>query len=90
MFLRKSYQAQKGTTRDFFRICERLIKDGLLHFKCMHSKSASFAFLYANMQNGFSLFMQSKRSFEVISWCSGCLSGFLSVRISLEFSELFF
>ena len=88
MFLRKSYQAQKGTTRDFFRICERLIKDGLLHFKCMHSELASFAFSHANMQNGFSLFKQSKLSFEVISWCSGCLLGFLSVKISLEFSEL--
>jgi len=59
-----------------------------LHFKCMHSESASFAFSYANMQNGFSLFMQSNLSFEVISRCSGSLSGFLSVRISLEFLEL--
>jgi len=59
-----------------------------LHFKCMHSELATFAFSYANMQNGFSLFMQSKLDFKVISWCSGCLLGFLSVRISLEFLEL--
>jgi hypothetical protein len=59
-----------------------------LHFKCMQLESTSFAFSHASMQNGFSLFMQSKLNFEVISWCSGCLSGFLSVRISLEFSEL--
>jgi len=60
-----------------------------LHFKCMHSESASFAFSHTNMQNGFSLFMQSKLSFKVISWCSGCLSGFfIGVKISLEFSEL--
>jgi hypothetical protein len=59
-----------------------------LHFKRIQLKSTSFAFSHANMQNDFSLFMQSKLSFEVISWCLGCLSGFLSVRISLEFLEL--
>ena len=57
------------------------------HFKCKQLESISFAFSHANMQNDFSLFMQSKLSFNVISWGSGCLSGFLSVRISLEFSE---
>jgi len=59
-----------------------------LHFKRMQLESTSFAFSHANMQNDFSLFMQSKLSFEVISWCLGYLSGFLSVRISLEFLEL--
>jgi len=59
-----------------------------LHCKCMQLESTSFAFSHVNMQNGFSLFMQSKLSFEVISWCLGCFSGFLDVRISLEFSEL--
>jgi hypothetical protein len=38
-----------------------------LHFKGIHSESASFAFLHANMQNGLSLFMHPKLSFEVIS-----------------------
>jgi hypothetical protein len=71
------HKAQKGTASDFFKICERMIKMAFLHFKCMQLESTSFAFSHANMQNGFSLFMQSKLSFEVISWCSGCLSGFL-------------
>jgi len=46
------------------------------HFKHMHLGSVSFAFLHVNMQNGFSLFIQLKLSFEVISWCLGCSSGF--------------
>jgi hypothetical protein len=55
----------------------------------MKLETTSFAFSHANMQNDFSLFMQSKLSFKVISWCSGCLSGFfIGFRISLEFSEL--
>jgi hypothetical protein len=51
-----------------------------LHFKCIHSELASFAFSHANMQNGLSLFMQPKLSFEVISWHLGCSSGFLGYQ----------
>jgi len=59
-----------------------------LHFKCMQLESTNFAFSHADIQNGFSLFMQPKLNFEVISWRLGCFSGFMGVRISLEFSKL--
>jgi hypothetical protein len=51
-----------------------------LHFKGIHSESASFAFLHANMQNGLSLFMHPKLSFEVISWHLGCFLGFIGYQ----------
>jgi hypothetical protein len=60
------------------------------HFKRMHSELESFAFFHANMQNGFSLFMQLKLSFEVDSWCL-CFSNFLGVWLGycLNFQNLF-
>jgi hypothetical protein len=82
------YIRLKKGLQGIFSIVKGLSKMAFLHFKCMHSELASFAFSHANMQNGFSLFKQSKLSFEVISWCSGCLSGFIGVRISLEFPQL--
>jgi hypothetical protein len=54
----------------------------------MQLESTNFAFSHADIQNGFSLFMQPKLNFEVISWRLGCFSGFMGVRISLEFSKL--
>jgi len=77
IFQEKYIRLKKGLQGIFLEFVKGLSKMVFLHFKCMHSESASFAFSHANMQNGFSLFMQSKLSFEVISWCSGCLSGFL-------------
>jgi len=41
------------------------------HFKYMYLELVSFVFFYVNMQNGFSLFIQLKVSFEVILWCLG-------------------
>ena len=61
----------------------------------MHSELVSFAFFHANMQNGFSLFIQLKLNFEVISWClsyssgfSKCMTTFLGDHLNLQNSSI--
>ena len=67
----------KGDYKWFFvSIVKGLSKIVFSHFKRMYLESVSFAFFHANMQNGFSLSIQLKLNFEVISWCFGCSLGF--------------
>jgi hypothetical protein len=82
---KKHYQAQKGTAKDIFQPCERIIKDGLSSSQ-MHAFRIGKPCFHASMQNYFSLFIQIKLNFGVTSWCFLCFfffsfffSGFLGV-----------
>jgi hypothetical protein len=88
---KKCYQAQKGTAKDIFQPCERIIKDGLSSSQ-MHAFRIDKPCFHTNMQNDFSLFIQIKLSFRVTSWCFCFFQvfseyGYLS-KESLEFPEL--
>jgi len=63
---KKHYQAQKGTAKDIFQPCERIIKDGLSSSQ-MHAFKIGKPCFHANMQSDFSLFIQIKLSFRVTS-----------------------
>jgi hypothetical protein len=76
-FQKNTTRLKRGLQGIFLEFVKELSKMAFLHFKRMQLESTSFAFSHANMQNDFSLFMQSELSFEVIPWCLGCLSGFL-------------
>jgi len=78
IFQEKRIRLKKELQRIFFSIVKGLSKMVFPHFKRMHSESVSFVFFYTNTQNGFSLFIQLKLSFEVISWCLDSFSGFFS------------
>jgi len=56
----------------------------------MHLEPVSFAFFHANMQYGFSLLIQLKLSFEVISWCLGYSSGFSRCMTTFLWISLIF
>ena len=64
---KKHYQAQKGTAKDIFQPCERIIKDGLSSSQ-MHAFRIGKPCFHASMQNDFSLFIQIKLNFGVTSW----------------------
>jgi len=78
-YFQKTLPGSKGTARDFFRICERVIKDGLSSSQ-MHAIRIGKPCVHASIQSDFSLFMQIKLSFRVTSWCLGCLSGFFECQ----------
>jgi len=65
---KKHYQAQKGTAKDIFQPCERIIKYGL-SLSQMHAFRIGKPCFHASMQNDFSLFIQIKLNFGVTSWC---------------------
>jgi hypothetical protein len=88
---KKHYQAQKGTAKDIFQPCERIINDGLSSSQ-MHAFRIGKPCFHANMQSDFSLFIQIKLSFRVTSWCFCFFQvfseyGYLS-KESPEFPEL--
>jgi hypothetical protein len=62
----KNVLDSKEDSKVFFSIVKGLSKLAFPHFKRMYSESVSFAFFHVNMQNGFSLSIQLKLSFEVI------------------------
>jgi hypothetical protein len=76
LFFKKNVLGSKEDSKGFFSFVKGLSKLAFSHFKRMYSESVSLAFFHLNMQNGFSLSIQLKLSFEVISWCLGCSSGF--------------
>jgi hypothetical protein len=59
---KKHYQAQKGTAKDIYQPCERIIKDGLSSSQ-MHAFKIGKPCFHASMQSDFSLFMQIKLRF---------------------------
>jgi len=59
---KKRYQAQKGTAKDIFQPCERIIKDGLSSSQ-MYALRICKPCFHASMQSCFSLFIQLKLSF---------------------------
>jgi len=67
-YFQKNYQAQKGTAKDIFQPCERIIKYGL-SLSQMHAFRIGKPCFHASMQNDFSLFIQIKLNFGVTSWC---------------------
>jgi hypothetical protein len=75
-YFQKHYQAQKGTAKDIFQPCERIIKDGLSSSQ-MHAFRIGKPCFHASMQNDFSLFIQIKLNFGVTSWCFLCFFFFL-------------
>jgi hypothetical protein len=76
IFQEKSIRLKRGLQRIYFSLVKRIIKDGLSSSQ-MHAFRIGKPCFHTNMQSDFSLFIQIKLSFEVISWCLGCLSCFL-------------
>ena len=76
--------------RIFFSIVNGLSNMVFSYLKCMHLEPVSFAFFHANMQYGFSLLIQLKLSFEVISWCLGYYSGFSRCMTTFLWISLIF
>ena len=63
-FFKKNLLGLMGTVKRYIQPCERIIKYNISSFQ-MHLGSVSLAFFHVNMQNGFSLFIKLKLSFEV-------------------------